>query len=109
MSLMSSKNRCCLVVLVALAQTSNVAAQSRSPVELGQRVRITTTASQDRLIGTVIVAEDSAFVVRSRRDPRVIVSLDQVRALDVSVNRERSGQAYGRGAFTGLLVGVTVE
>ena len=93
-----------IVVLVAVSQlTAPLAAQSKLPIAVDQRVRLWTEAAEAVTGRVVAVTPETLQVAQDGRDP-VTVAVATVRRVDVS----RGGSSKGAGARKGALWGAII-
>lgn len=93
-----------IVVLVAVSQlTAPLAAQSKLPVAIDQRVRLWTEAAEAVTGRVVAVTPETLQVAQDGRDP-VTVAVATVRRVEVS----RGGSSKGAGARKGALWGAII-
>jgi hypothetical protein len=94
-----------MVVLIAFSQlTAPLAAQSKLPVAIDQRVRLWTEAAEAVTGRVVAVTPETVQVAQDGRDP-VTVAVATVRRVEVS----RGGSSKGAGARKGALWGAIIS
>ena len=92
-----------IVLLVVSQLTVPLAAQSKLPVAIDQRVRLWTEAAEAVTGRVVAVTPETLQVAQDGRDP-VTVAVATVRRVEVS----RGGQSKGAGAKKGALWGAII-
>lgn len=84
-------------------------AQRADSLVAGARIRVTTRPTSERIVGTLATLDSSGLALRrSARDSAFFVSLDAVRAVELSTRQRSDGEAFRRGALPGFLIGAAV-
>jgi hypothetical protein len=93
-----------IIVLIAVSQlTAPLAAQSKLPVAIDQRVRVWTEAAE-AVTGRIVAVTPETLQVAQDGDDPVTVAVPTVRRVEVS----RGGKTKGAGAKKGLLWGAII-
>ena len=96
-----------IAVLIAVSQlTAPLAAQSKLPVAVDQRVRLWTAAAEAVTGRVVAVTPESLQVAQDDRDP-VTVAVATVQRVEVSRGGKSKGAGAKKGALWGAIIGGT--
>ncbi len=94
--------------LIGLAPTRLLPAQTLDSLNVGARVRVASYESP-RVTGTLIRADSTGVTIIPDGGGQVFaLRLDEVLRMDASQGAIPSGEAFWRGAGTGLLVGASI-
>ncbi len=97
------------VLVLALVVAAPIGAQSLDSLPLGARVRIARYTPPRMLVGTFIRADSLSLVIMPDRGPSTMtMSRSELRRVDIGSGQRPTGEAFGRGATRGALIGVGV-
>jgi hypothetical protein len=96
---------CISLLVISAAPTARLIAQSAVPVNVGERVRITTPAQRGayRYVGRVVQVQGDSVTVRTSDSASRPVAIAQITKLEVSAGKHGNGW---RGTGYGTLIGI---